>query len=213
MGRSDVVSFKVEGLDQIQRMIAFLSPETFQKAQRGGLRYAAKAAIPAASKAIGARYNITASRIKQDINGPFIRGDEAKLIFSRKPPTLLQFGFKPGRRGSSQPGLGRGMGWGKPSKPGKPATAMIVRGRRQQYPTAFLAPGRNGAMLPFRPGKGYTANGRRRLEIEHGPSIGSLFAGRSEFGPVIRAEVEARINEQFIKGFQRFMDSAARGRG
>ena len=41
------VSFQVTGLDQLQRMQAFLAPETFLKAQRGGISYALKAVSPA----------------------------------------------------------------------------------------------------------------------------------------------------------------------
>lgn len=208
-----MVSFTVDGLDQLEAMRRFLQPATFDKALRGGVAYAAKAAKPAAAQAIGREYNLLARRIKADISGPYIRGNEATVLFSRRPPTLLQYGFRPGRRGGPQPGLGRGLGWGRPSPAGRPASASILRGQRQTYPTAFLAAGRNGLELPFRPVGGYTANGRRRLAVVYGPSIGSLFAGQSEHGPIIRAEVERRINEQFIKGFQRVLDSAARGYG
>ena len=197
------VDLKIDGLTSLQKMQAFLDPQTFDKAKASGLRYAAKATPPAVAKAITARYNISSARIKQDTKGPFIRNDEAILLFSRKPPTLLQFGFKEGRRGGPQPGLGRGLGWGKPQPKGKPATAKILRaGARLSYPNTFLSKG-----LPFT----RTANGR--LTVEHGPSVGSMFLGSSQFGPVIRTEVQDRINAQFIVGMQRQLKAAARGYG
>lgn len=198
-----LINLNLSGLSDLQRMQAFLAPDTFLKARSAGLRYAAKATPPAVAKAITARYNITSARVKQDTKGPFIANDTATLVFSRKPPTLLQYGFKPGKRGGPQPGLGQGMGWGKPQPKGKPATAKILKaGARIEYPNTFLAKG-----LPFTRTKG------GKLKVEHGPSIGSLFLGSSQFGTVIRSEVDARINQQFITGMQRALDSASRGFG
>lgn len=198
-----LIKLNLSGLSQLQQMKAFLAPATFAKAQAAGIRYAAKATPPAVAKAITTRYNLTSARVKQDTKGPFIRSDEATLIFSRKPPTLLQYGFKPGKRGGPQPGLGQGLGWGKPQPKGKPASAKILKaGARIEYPNTFLAKG-----LPFT----RTAGGK--LKVEHGPSIGSLFLGRSQFGAVIRTEVQTRINQQFITGMQRALDSASRGYG
>jgi hypothetical protein len=197
-----LISLTLEGLSGLQKMQAFLSPETFEKAKAAGVRYAAKATPPAVAKSVTSRYGIKSARIKQDTKGPFIRRDEATLVFSRKPPTLLQYGFKPGRRGGTQAGLGQGLGWAAPKPSGKPATARLLKaGTRITYPNTFLAKG-----LPFT----RTARG---LSVEHGPSTGSLFLGRSEFGDAIRSEVQLRINEQFIKGMQRALDSAARGYG
>lgn len=197
-----LISLKIEGLSGLQKMQAFLSPDTFEKAKAAGVRYAAKATPPAVAKSVASRYNIKSARIKQDTKGPFIRNDEATLLFSRKPPTLLQYGFTPGRRGGAQRGLGQGLGWAAPNPAGKPASARILKaGTRITYPNTFLAKG-----LPF------TRTGGR-LKVEHGPSIGSLFLGQSQFGNDIRVEVQTRINEQFIKGMQRALDSAARGFG
>lgn len=196
----ELIALDISGLSDLQKMQAALSPATFNKALSSGLRYAAKATPPAVAKAITTRYNITSARVKQDTKGPFISNDTATLIFSRKPPTALQYGFKPGRRGK-QPGLGRGKGWGKPKPAGKPATVKILRaGARVQYPNTFLAKG-----LPFTRTKG------GKLTVEHGPSTGSLFLGNSQYGLIIRAEVQARINQQFITGMQRALDSASRG--
>jgi len=201
------VSFQVTGLDQLQRMQAFLAPETFLKAQRGGIGYALKAVSPAVAKGIGAAYNLKAARIKQDVLSAKIDpgGLSATVRFSRRPPTLAAFNPKPGKRGH-QPGLGRGMGWGKAKPQGKPLTALVVKGQgRRAYPGAFLATGASGNQLVMRRGPA------GQLLAMHGPSIGSIFLGRSSIGPQLRMDVEARINEQFIKGFQRVLDSAARG--
>ena len=46
-----------------------------------------------------------------------------------------------------------------------------------------------------------------------GPSVGSIVAGHSRLGPTLRAETETLIRERFIAGFQRVLDSAARGYG
>jgi len=201
------VSFQVTGLDQLQRMQAFLAPETFLKAQRGGISYALKAVSPAVAKGIGAAYNIKAARIKQDILSAKIDpgGLSATVRFSRRPPTLAAFNPKPGKRGH-QSGLGRGMGWGKAKPQGKPLTALVVKAQgRRAYPGAFLATGASGNQLVMRRGPA------GQLLAMHGPSIGSIFLGRSSIGPQLRMDVEARINEQFSKGFQRVLDSAARG--
>jgi hypothetical protein len=201
------VSFQVTGLDQLQRMQAFLAPETFLKAQRGGISYALKAVSPAVAKGIGAAYSLKAARIKQDILSAKIDpgGLSATVRFSRRPPTLAAFNPKPGKRGH-QPGLGRGMGWGKARPQGKPLTALVVKAQgRRAYPGAFLATGASGNQLVLRRGPA------GQLLAMHGPSIGSIFLGRSSIGPQLRMDVEARINEQFIKGFQRVLDSAARG--
>jgi hypothetical protein len=201
------VSFQVTGLDQLQRMQAFLAPETFLKAQRGGISYALKAVSPAVAKGIGAAYNLKAARIKQDILSAKIDpgGLSATVRFSRRPPTLAAFNPKPGKRGH-QPGLGRGMGWGRAKPQGKPLTASVVKAQgRRAYPGAFLATGASGNQLVLRRGPA------GQLLAMHGPSIGSIFLGRSSIGPQLRMDVEARINEQFIKGFQRVLDSASRG--
>jgi hypothetical protein len=201
------VSFQVTGLDQLQRMQEFLAPETFLKAQRGGISYALKAVSPAVAKGISAAYNLKAARIKQDILSAKIDpgGLSATVRFSRRPPTLAAFNPKPGKRGH-QPGLGRGMGWGRAKPQGKPLTALVVKAQgRRAYPGAFLATGASGNQLVLRRGPA------GQLLAMHGPSIGSIFLGRSSIGPQLRMDVESRINEQFIKGFQRVLDSASRG--
>jgi hypothetical protein len=207
-----MITFKIEGLDQLANMRKMLEPELFKRAERAGIAAAAKSVPKVAAKSIREHYNLPSGRVKQDISGPYIRGNQATLIFASRPPTLSQFGFKPGTRASGAPGLGRGLGWGEPTKPGKPGSAAIFKGQRVKYPTTFMGMSRGGVMLPFRVGKGYTSTGRRRLLVGYGPSVARIFdSGR--FGPQIRAEVEAEISRRFIVGFQRVLDSAARGYG
>lgn len=198
-----LIKLDLSGLSQLQQMQAALAPATFLKARTAGLRYAAKATPPAVAKAITTRYNISSARVKQDTKGPFIANETATLVFSRKPPTLLQYGFNPGKRGGTQPGLGQGLGWGKPQPNGKPATAKILKsGARIAGQGVFLIKG-----LPF------TRIAGGKITVAHGPSVGSLFLGQSKYGTIIRSEVNTRINTQFITGMQRALDSAMRGFG
>jgi hypothetical protein len=203
------LTLELSGLDQLQKMQAFLAPETFAKAERGAVSYAAKSVPPVVAKGIGASYYIKAGRIKQDISGVRIDpgGTSATIKFSRRPPTLIQFGAKPGKRGS-QPGLGRGLGWG-PAKPaGKPLTATILRSDgRKARPGAFIATGQSGNQVVLQ---------RRTsgaLVGVYGPSIGSIFLGKSRIADQLRMAVQARINEQFVTGFQRALDKASKGYG
>ena len=202
------VSFSVSGIDQLSRLQAFLDPKLYDKARRGGISYASKAVPTAVSKGITAAYNLTASRVKKDISrAQFVDGGQTALIrFSRRPPTLTQFKPKAGTR-NPQPGLGRGMGWGKPAQPGKPISAVISRSNgRQTFNGAFFAQGLNANSVVLRKG----SDGR--FYGVYGPSVGSMFIGASAIGPQLRENTEKRIQEQFIKGFQRVLDSAKRGR-
>ena len=197
---ADIINLQLTGLKSLDPMLEFTNPKLFAKALKGGIAYAAKAGITASSKAVTSRYNIKAARVKQDIKGPYIRNDTATLIFSRRPPTINQYGITLGTRGK-QPGLGQGMGWGKPSPKGKPITARIFKGEaRKTYPHAFMLHG-----LPFTIGK------HGKLVVVYGPSVGAEIFGNGRYAAVIRAEVTARMDEQFITGMQRVLDSAARG--
>ena len=202
------VSVSLAGIDQLTSLQAFLDPKLYDKALRGGITYGSKAAPPAVAKGITATYNLSAARVKKDISRTqFVDGGQTALIrFSRRSPTLTQFKPKVGTR-YPQPGLGQGLGWGKPLKAGKPITAVINRGKgRQAYKAAFFAQGLNANSLVLRKG----SNGR--FYGVYGPSVGSMFLGNSAIGPQLRDDVQKRIQEQFIKGFQRVLDSAKRGR-
>ena len=202
------LSLTLTGIDQLAPLQAFLNPKLYDKALRGGITYASKAVPTAVSKGITSSYNFTAARVKKDISKTqFVDNGQTALIrFSRRAPTLTQFKPNPGKR-NPQPGLGRGLGWGKPKKPGRPLTATISRANgRQPFVGAFRAQGLNANSLVLR------KDSSGRFYGVYGPSIGSIFLGQSEIGTQLRSDVQLRINEQFIKGFQRVLDSASRGR-
>lgn len=205
------IAFQLDGIDQLQRMRLFLNARLYDKAMRGGISYAAKSVPPAVAKGIRADYGLTSARIKQDISRIRIDpgGQSASIGFSRRPPTLSQYGARPGTRGTGQRGLGRGKGWTAPTKPGKPLTALVMRSTgRQPVRGAFMIRGNSGNQIVVRAiGQGAT----RRLVSVYGPSIGAIFLGNSASSKQLQADVQLRINDQFIKGFQRTLDSAARG--
>jgi hypothetical protein len=201
-------TFTVTGAEELKRLRSFLDVKLYDKATRGGISYAAKAVPPAVAKGISSTYNISSKRVKKDVTKVrFADGGQTAVIgFSRRPPTLTQFKPKAGTR-YPQPGLGQGKGWGKPTKAGKPISAVINRGKgRQAFDGAFFAQGLNANSLVLRKG----SNGR--FYGVYGPSVGSMFLGNSAIGPQLRDDVQKRIQEQFIKGFQRVLDSAQRGR-
>ena len=201
------VTFTVDS-SGIDRMLALTNPKLFERAIKAGIRQASSTAKTQSAKGIGQKYNLTAARIKQDIGVTMPPGADYALIkFSRRPPTLGQYGAKPGTRATGQPGLGRGRGWGKPTKPGKPLTFAIFRGQRERRPGAFMARGASGNSLIFQ------RDSQGKLYAQHGPSVGSIFLGNSRHAVQLKADVETAINAAFIKGFQKTLDSAARGYG
>lgn len=204
-----LIRVEITGLDQLAKMAEAISPQLLAKATRAGVAHAAKGVAPKVGKSISERYGIPSRRVREDVRAVRIASDgqSATVAFSRRPPTLTQYGARPGTRGR-QPGLGRGLGWGKPVKPGRPLSALIDRSAgRQPIPGAFMVTGNNGNRLTVRRGRG------GKLEALYGPSVGSIFAGGSKIGPALRAETETMIRARFIAGFQRVLDSAARGYG
>jgi hypothetical protein len=203
------ITLKLEGLDDLRKMLQFTDPKTFAKAQRAGLTKATGAIKTQVAKGIGERYNLKAARIKQDISRASIApdGTSATIRFGRTSPTLTQFGMKPGSRGK-QPGLGRGLGWGKPVKPGRPLTAMVVRADgRKPYTGAFVYIGKGGNQLVGR------KDSQGRIRTVYGPSIGSIFLGKGRYALELQAKAAQLINAEFIKGFQKKLDDIARGYG
>jgi len=196
------INLELSGIKSFDPMLEFTNPKLYAKAVKGGIRYAAKAGVVQAAKSVGARYNLKAARIKQDIRVSAIRNDEATLVFRRRPPTLNQFGLSLGKRGGPQPGLGYGRGWGKPKPKGKPITAKILKeGQRQTYRGVFMVKG-----LPMR-----YIRATGKYQVQFGPSIGSDIFGRGRYAAAMQAEISQRINEQFITGMQRVLDSASKG--
>lgn len=186
------LDLQLSGVNELLKLKAVTDPKLYEKALRGGLSYAAKSVPPAAAKTIRERYNISSSRIKQDIKGPFFSGDTASLIFSRKPPSAIQYGGKDAM------------------KPGRGLTMMIERGQRKPVARGFIV--RSGS-LAGKPFKRVSDQPKAKLKFVSGPSIGSIVLRNSAHGQLIRTELQLRMNEQFIKGIQRVLDSAARGYG
>jgi hypothetical protein len=204
------ITLKLEGLDDLRKMLQFTDPKTFAKAQRAGLTKATGAIKTQVAKGIGERYNLKAARIKQDISRASISpdGTSATIRFGRTAPTLTQFGMKPGSRGGKQPGLGRGLGWGKPVKPGRPLTAMVVRADgRKPYTGAFVYIGKGGNQLVGR------KDSKGRIRTVYGPSVGSIFLGKGRYALELQAKAAQLINDEFTKGFQKKLDDIARGYG
>jgi hypothetical protein len=183
---------QITGARDLLKLQHFCDPDLIAKATRGGITYAGKAAKVAVAKEVRSNYNIAAARVKQDVAGPrFSQGGQvATLYLSTKPPSALQYGGKDN---------------------GKGLTMKVFRGgKAERIEGGFIAKTGKMAGKPFRR-TGKPRGTRRSLVFVSGPSIGKIFEGDSKFGPAMRAAVEIRINEQFIKGMQRVLDSAARG--
>jgi hypothetical protein len=181
----------------LSNMQALLNPAQFRKDVSAGLRYAGKGAKVTAAKEIGGRYVLTAARIKQDISTPKLTDDGIELRFARKAPTLRAYGGKP--TGTTKAGRPIGLAF------------KIFKGKQQKNPNVFWlnVGGQPSPGLPFRrPPLGDKSYG---YGVAYGPSIGSIFGGKSAFGEVIREATTQRVQEHFIKGVQRAM--ARRNRG
>jgi len=201
------VTLEIKGLD---RMIEFTDPKTIAKATRAGITKAGGSIKAQVGKAIGERYDLRAARIKEDIGRASIAPDglSATVRFRSRPPTLTQFGMKPGTRASRQPGLGRGMGWGKPARAGRPLTARVIKADgRQPYKGAFVFIGKNGNQVVGR------KDGQGKIYSVLGPSIASVFGGQGRYAAELRANAQRLIGEEFIKGFEKKMNDIARGYG
>lgn len=203
------ITLKIEGLSDLQKMIEFTDPKNFAKATRAGVTKAGGAIKTQVAKSIGERYNLKAARIKEDISKAVIASDglSATVRFRSRPPTLTQFGAKPGRRGH-QPGLGRGLGWGAAKPAGKPLTAIKLRSAgRKPEAGAFLAVGKSGNLLVLR------KDSQGKLHAVYGPSIASIFGGKGRYALELQATAARLINDEFLKGFQKKLDDIARGYG
>ena len=204
------ITLKLEGLNQLQKMVEFTNPKNFAKAQRAGLAKATSAAKTQAAKGISERYNLKAARIKQDISSATIApdGSFATIRFGRRAPTLSQFGMKPGSRGGPQPGLGRGRGWGKASKPGRSLSALVLRSEgRKKFTGAFVITGNSGNQLVVR------KDSQGTFHTVYGPSVGSIFLGKGRHSQELQINTAHLINQEFVKGFQKKLDDIARGYG
>jgi len=162
-------------------MMAFLDPVRFQKDLSAGLRYASRGAETETRKNIGARYALPAARIRQDQYKTRVDGTALVLGFRRRPPTLRAYGGRALARGGY--------------------TYQVFRGQRQRNDDIFELPIAGG--LPFK-----RINGK--IKVMYGPSIGSIFVGRSRHGDEIRRATTERAMQQFIVGVKRELARRAR---
>jgi hypothetical protein len=200
----------IEGLETIRAMQQLLDPQRFAKAVRGGIAYAGKAVPPRVAQGISASYALSSARVKKDIEKVRVSpdGTEAVIGFSRLPPTLIQYQARAGSRGP-QPGLGRGRGWGPPLTPGKPLTALLLKASgRQEFRRAFVVTGKGGNRIVV---ERKTRDRLSKLKAVPGPSIGSIFLGKGQLADQLQASVNARVQEQFEKGFDRVWSAVGRG--
>jgi hypothetical protein len=163
-------------------MMAFLDPVRFEKDLTAGLRYASRGAETETRKNIGARYALPAARIRQDQGKPRMEGSTLVLGFKRRPPTLGSYGGRALARGGY--------------------TYQVFRGQRERRSDIFELP--IGPGLPFKRENG-------KLITLYGPSIGSIFVGRSRFGDELRRGTTERVMTQFIVGVKRELARRARG--
>lgn len=192
----------------LHAMLALTNPKLLEKAEALGLKAAGRTARTQIPKGIAQRYTISSTRAKADVSAPTISAGVASLRLSRKPPTALQYRFRPGRRGGPQPGMGRGMGWGTPNPPGRAATIQVFKGRPAvPLPGAFLSP----SGLPMLRVRRDRSKGS--LSVLHGPSIGQIYTGRSLFARELRETTESAIFASFEKAFEKTINDAARGYG
>ena len=189
------VDLQLAGTRALDPMLELTDPKLFAKALKGGVNYAAKAAATQAGKSVSSRYNIKSARIKADIRKPFIRGDQATIFFSRRPPSAIQYGGKDNGKGLS---------------------ISVFKGQRVFIPRGFImkpGPKASSKKMDGKPWQRISADPRSKLRFVYGPSIGSIALRSGRHAATIKAEIATRMNEQFIKGVQRVLDSAARGFG
>jgi hypothetical protein len=177
------VDLQAEGLS---KLLAFTDPKTFIRAKAAGLRYAVKSIPPAVAKNLRQYYSIPAGRIKDDVRRPIVTDDFIDIRFSRRPPTWRAYGAKQARGGVSY---------------------QIFKGQRRISSNVFFLPIGASPGLPVR----RMGPGRSNLRTMYGPSIGSIFAGRSRYGQQIRQEVVKRTMDQHVIGVQRELARLSRG--
>jgi hypothetical protein len=183
MAQIDITA-QVIGDQELARTLQRMSSLEIPKAIKAGVRYAARGGAVAISKNVGARYSLSASRIKQDVSTPqFTQGGLSAIIrTSRKPITAMQFKPRQTRQGLSM---------------------AIYKGQRTVVKSGFIAKG-----LPFK------RKGRERMPIDviHGPSLHAIYTGGRHSQAITQA-TEQRISEQLQKGILRELGRIGRGFG
>jgi hypothetical protein len=210
------VTLQLDGLDQLNAMQRFLAPATFEACQKAAIRSAGKVAATAVAQQVVKYYNIKSARVKREdvIRGPYFDngGQSARLYFSRRPPSVLQYGGRDAGVRGYQKGLGRGKGWARPSTKGKGLSVQVIKGGgRKDIKAGFMARAKGGGFVI--PPKPLIRRRDGKLAFLYGPSIGSIYLGRSIKGDDIRSAVNQRINDAFTKGYDKELGRINRGYG
>lgn len=189
------ISARILGDKQLAQTLERLSGHDIPKAIKAGVRYAAGGGRTAIAKNIGAKYSLSAARIKKDVFDPTYKdgGETAIIRTSRKPITFASYKAKDIRP--------RGV------------SVAIYKGKRSRHPQAFGAKG----LFWTREGKGryrLNARGERRLNIKplHGPSIHAIYDG-GLFSGAIQSATEQRLEERLVTGIMRHLGRVSRGFG
>jgi hypothetical protein len=203
------VTFKIEGVKGLEDVRRVLDPKMASKIQDKALKAAMRAAKNQLIKDISSRYAIKVRLLALDneISDPVISALSGTIEASSVPRTLNQFVFNPGRRGSSQPGRGRGKGWGKPSRPGQPASFKVLKGAGlKQSKNAFKAQG-----LPFM--RISNKKGKGTLRVMHGPSVARIFIGKGKFSREFKKNAAEVVETVFIKVTEQAVNNAIKDYG
>jgi hypothetical protein len=190
------ISIDMSGLGAMQQL---LKPGQFRKDVTAGLKYAIPTARRTTAKVIGQKYSIPAARIKQDIKAINYDNESIKIVFNRTPPTLRAYGGTPIKARTTAAGTGTPIG----------IKYKIFKGKQVKRPNVFwLQVGSTSFPgIPFK----RTGPGSAGLIALYGPSIGSIFVGKSAFGEELRSTVTDAVQVQFIKGIERSMSRRTRG--
>ena len=104
MGKFTGVRFALD-TQELEKFKPLLTGREFPKLGRAGLQYAAKSTPPAVGKNVAAHYGIGSRRVQADVRGPYLSGTgeeiEAKIYFSRRPATGMQFKPRESKSGVS----------------------------------------------------------------------------------------------------------------
>jgi hypothetical protein len=190
------IDIDVSGLNGMK---ALANPAQFRKAVQAGLRYASPSVKKTAAKEIGAKYALSAARIKKDIKDPKYTSDSILVTFNRVPPSLRAYGGKPIRSRTTAAGIGTPIG----------VKYRIFRGQTEKRDNVFWL---QLGSVPF-PGIPFRRDGpgSAGLVALYGPSIGSIFTGDSKFGEALRKATTEAAQVQFVKGVERYQSRIARG--
>lgn len=188
-GAAVPVTIKVGDLSSIKNLEDKLDVKTYTRAVRAGLTYGTRGAKKEFAKGVTSRYKLKSSRVKEDISPPRVidKGREVHFYFSRKPPTATAYGFRDRGKGSRGQFI-------------KGQTRQIARGFQM-----FREKGTTG--LNWRR---VDRIGRTPIDVVHGPSVGSIVLGRSDFSKKIQADANEAIQKAWVKGIERSLRGAFR---